>query len=171
MAINPEARTIPPTKLGPSNFRLLAGVGAAVVTGDFVGVSFVVVAVGSGVVFGVVVGWVAFVVVVFVVVVVGGLTVVVVVGGFSVVVVADVVGFVVVGAVVVVLFGGVVAGVDEWLGGIFVGEGMLSVWLLTIILPLTSVTAGVLTVVPCVCPWHTLIIINNVINSFFIVWI
>jgi hypothetical protein len=56
MAINPEARTIPPTKLGPSNFRLLAGVGAAVVTGDFVGVSFVVVAVGSGVVFGVVVG-------------------------------------------------------------------------------------------------------------------
>jgi hypothetical protein len=173
MAINPEARTIPPTKLGPSNFRLLAGVGAAVVTGDFVGVSFVVVAVGSGVVFGVVVGWVAFVVVVFVVVVVGGLTVVVVVAvvGFSVVVVADVVGFVVVGAAVVVLFGGRVAGVDEWLGGIFVGEGMLSVWLLTIILPLTSVTAGVLTVVPCVCPWHTLIIINNVINSFFIVWI
>jgi hypothetical protein len=56
MAINPEARTIPPTKLGPSNFRLLAGVGAAVVTGDFVGVSFVVVAVGSGVVFAVVVG-------------------------------------------------------------------------------------------------------------------
>jgi hypothetical protein len=94
MAINPEARTIPPTKLGPSNFRLLAGVGAAVVTGDFVGVSFVVVAVGSGVVFAVVVGWVAFVVVVFVVVVVGGLTVVVVVVGFSVVVVADVVGFV-----------------------------------------------------------------------------
>lgn len=56
--------------------------------------------------------------------------------------------YLLVGAAVVVLFGGRGAGVDEWLGGIFVGEGMLSVWLLTIILPLTSVTAGVLTVVP-----------------------
>ena len=50
MAMRPDASTIPPTKLGPSNFRLLAGVGATVVvTGDFVGVSFVVVTGGTGV--------------------------------------------------------------------------------------------------------------------------
>lgn len=84
MAINPEANTIPPTKLGPSNFLLFAGVGAAVV-GVFVGID-------------VVEGWVlvagVFVVtfVVAVVLVVGVVTVVefgfdVVVDGFGVVVV------------------------------------------------------------------------------------